>query len=55
MNVEDRAGASDVRRGRLEYFAGDQVEVSSHVGCRVTQPAVPGLDLAALCLLSPAG
>ncbi len=50
MNIADRAGIAEVRHGRLDYYGGRSVDVSPRVGCRVSQPGIPGLDLGALCL-----
>jgi ABC-type transport system substrate-binding protein len=53
LNVDDRTGVSDVRRGRLDYFTGDDEATSSRLGCRLTRAHLPGPDLAALCVVPP--
>lgn len=53
IDLEERSAIAQVRRGQLDYFVGRSTAISRRVRCRIKQPGVPGLDLAAACLRAP--
>jgi hypothetical protein len=53
LDVDDRIGVTDVRRGHLDYFAGSHVAAGKRLGCRANPAHPPALDLAALCVAPP--